>query len=131
MKRGTLYADVVAAVFHSPLAGYGLGSFEGVFRTFQSEQLSVNKAWLSAHSAPLEVIFETGVIVFCVIPLAALTYARSALRKLKIDDCPTKFAGFGVFVSGSAHSLFDNTLSIPAVGLTFAVGLGLANSVKE
>jgi len=30
---------------------------------------------------------------------------------------------------GLSHSLFDNTLSIPAVVITFAAGLGLARSV--
>ena len=126
--RLALYGDVIRAVAAAPATGYGIGSFEGAFRMLQSEAVSMDQAWLSAHSAPLETLFETGVVVF-LLPLAALIfYAHHALNGVKRDTGPASIAALGILAAGLSHSLFDNTLSIPAVGMTFAMGLGLAHS---
>lgn len=127
--RIALYGDVISAVAAKPLTGYGLGSFEGAFRVLQTEAVSMDRAWLSAHSAPLETLFETGVMVF-LLPLAALFfYAQQTLKYIKHDNDPARIAALGILIAGLSHSLFDNTLSIPAVGMTFAAGLGLARPV--
>ena len=126
--RLALYGDVISAVAAAPATGYGIGSFEGAFRMLQSEAVSMDRAWLSAHSAPLETLFETGVVVF-LLPLAALIfYAYRALIGIKRDTGPVNIAALGILAAGLSHSFFDNTLSIPTVGMTFAVGLGLAHS---
>ena len=55
-------------------------------------------------------------------------------KRLLIEQCtrdtgPASVAALGILATGLSHSLFDNTLSIPAVGMTFAAALGLARSV--
>ena len=89
----------------------------------------MDRAWLSAHSAPLETLFETGVVVF-LLPIAALVfYAKGLLISVERDTGPATVAALGILATGLSHSLFDNALSIPAVGMTFAAALGLARSV--
>lgn len=127
--RIALYGDVISAVATKPLTGYGLGSFEGAFRMLQGEAVSMDRAWLSAHSAPLEILFETGVLV-ALLPIAAFVlYAKRLLNGVEYDAGPASVAALGILATGLSHSLFDNTLSIPAVGMTLAAGLGLARSV--
>jgi hypothetical protein len=95
----------------------------------QGEAVSVDRAWLSAHSAPLETLFETGVFVL-LLPIAALAfYAKRLLSGVEHDTGPASVAALGILATGLSHSLFDNTLSIPAVGMTFAAALGLARWV--
>ena len=126
--RLALYGDVISAVAAAPVTGYGIGSFEGAFRMLQSEAVNMDRAWLSAHSAPLETLFETGVIVF-LLPFAAFVfYAKRLLIGIERDTGPASVAALGILATGLSHSLFDNTLSIPAVGMTFAAVLGLARS---
>ena len=123
-----LYGDVISAIAAAPVTGYGIGSFEGAFRMLQGEAVSVDRAWLSAHSAPLETFFETGVVVF-LLPIAALIfYVKKLLTDIEFDSGPASVAALGILATGLSHSLFDNTLSIPAVGMTFAAALGLARS---
>ena len=126
--RIALYGDVASAVAAKPLTGYGLGSFEGAFRMLQGEAVNMDRAWLSAHSAPLETLFETGVVLV-LLPIAALVLcAKRVLNGVEHDTGPASIAALGILATGLSHSLFDNTLSIPAVGMTFAAGLGLARS---
>jgi O-antigen ligase len=118
----------LAATAQSPLTGYGLGAFEEIFRVVQTEAVDVNLNWRSAHSAPLEVLFESGFLVF-LLPLAAFAfYAKSILKSDANSNPTTKIAALGILITGVLHGLFDNTLSTPGVGATFAACLGLASS---
>lgn len=124
--RITLYADVLQAIAAAPLTGYGLGSFDEVYRTLQSPSVNIDRAWRSAHSAPLETLFESGAAIF-VLPLAAIAlYGRRLTQTLKAKATAPALAAAGILATGLAHSLFDNTLATPAVGAVFAAGLGLA-----
>jgi hypothetical protein len=60
---------------------------------------------------------------------ALVFYAKKLLIDVTRDTGPASIAALGILATGLSHSLFDNTLSIPAVGMTFAAGLGLARSV--
>ena len=124
--RITLYADVLQAIAAAPLTGYGLGSFDEVYRTLQSPSVNIDRAWRSAHSAPLETLFESGAAIL-VLPLAAIAlYGRRLTHTLKAKATAPGLAAAGILATGLTHSLFDNTLSTPAVGAVFAAGLGLA-----
>lgn len=124
--RIVLYADVLQTIAAAPLTGYGLGSFEEVYRTLQSPSVNINRTWLSAHSAPLETLFETGAIVF-LIPLAStFLFVGNLLRTLRRSTTGPRLAALGIIATGLGHSLFDNTLSIPAIGAVFATALGAA-----
>lgn len=121
--RLALYQDLLAAIFQAPFTGYGLGTFEEVFRIIQTEAVDVNLTWRSAHSAPLEIIFETGVFVALLILATNLVFARRIYNAASHDaSC---LAALGILTTAGFHSLFDNSLSIPAVSVTLAIMLGL------
>jgi O-antigen ligase len=129
--RLALYQDVLAVIAQSPLTGYGLGSFKEVFRATQSEAVDVNLTWRSAHSAPLEIIFETGVVV-AILPLVAGTLLlKTIFKTTRSQPEPQGKAAFGVLITAAFHALFDNSLATPAVGITTACVLGLSQPTRS
>ena len=122
--RMSLYTDVTMAIFEMPFFGYGLGSFEALFRVHQTDALDINLTWLNAHSTPLETMFETGVFLL-VVPSAALLIKANNLLRLS-SASKENLASLGVLVIACTHGLFDNSSSIPAVAVVSACLLGLS-----
>ena len=128
--RLALYSDILIAISNAPLTGYGLGSFEEKYRMFQSETVNMNLTWMNAHSAPLEVVFETGIVTAVVLATAIVSLIVSISKNIQKFSSAQGLAAAGTLTLGVLHSLFDNSLAIPAVATTCATLLGLTNSVE-
>ena len=129
--RIALYADVLKAIAAAPLTGYGLGSFEEAYRTLQSPSVNIDRTWRSAHSAPLGTLFESGAVILLLPLTVTVLYWRNLASTLKNTATAQGLAAVGILSTGLAHSLFDNTLSIPAVGTVFAAALGAASPARS
>ena len=129
--RIKLYTDILQGLFLNPFTGYGLGSFEEEYRILQSETVNINLAWRNAHSAPLEILFETGLVVAVFLILSIVAYVTKISKRFSCDNSAASVAAAGVLVTGLSHSIFDNSLATPAVAMVFSCSLGLASHTKS
>ena len=84
---GMLYRLVTEAIGRRPLLGAGAGSFEILFPSLRTTDLSSCGVWDYAHSTILEIAFEMGVPVAGMVVLAALASLFILVRRaLKADQ---------------------------------------------
>lgn len=106
--RISLYKQVWAAIQERPLIGYGLGTFENVFRYHKSIDFDPVGIWLRAHNAYLEAMLGLGIpaslilLVACIIPISAILRASRDFRL----HAPA-LAAIAMVLSVALHSLFD------------------------
>lgn len=124
--RGRLFAPTVAAIGGRPLTGYGLGSFQGVFEAANDGTLYRQGYYLDkAHNTYLELALEGGIpaaaaLTACVAALAAPCLLALWRRRSLAFGLTGTVAAIGVGV----HALFDFSLQMPAVAVSFLALLG-------
>ena len=130
-SRVAIWSDVLRMVRDFPLVGSGLGTFETVYRQYQTTQ--VNYLVDHAHNDYLEFATDTGILgaVLLFVPifyllgkmiLAFLDDPRSYRRSVTLGCIGSTFAIL-------SHSLTDFNLQIPANTLSLAVILGIGYRV--
>ncbi len=128
--RLTAYAVTLRAIESNPWLGFGLGSFEGVFRIYRDPSMLL---WFQhAHNDYLEVALELGLPAALSLWLAVvfmIVLCAIGLWKRKRDAIYPALA-LGASVTVGLHSLADFSMHIPAVAATYAsiLGLGVAQS---
>lgn len=125
--RFAIWSDTLRLIRDFPLFGTGIGTFEIVYRQYQTTLL--DKLVDHAHSDYLEFASTTGIVgaALLFIPifylLARMIFAfledRRGYRRSVILGC------IGATLAILLHSLADFNLQIPANALTFAVILGI------
>lgn len=132
--RFVVYDAIVEAIKERPFTGYGLGSFQDVFRSFVPIA-GAGGEWDKAHNTYLEMVFELGlpaaILFYLALALVALRIARGALTRQRHLLVP--LAALGVIAAGAVHSLFDFSLQIPAIAMAFAfvTGLGYIQAFRQ
>jgi O-antigen ligase len=128
--RLSLYESTLRAIADRPLLGHGLGSFTEAVRLHAGQPTS---RWFNhAHNDYLEMALELGLPVtltlLTAVVLLLIACWRGVLRRGHLEICPILALSASILVG--VHGLFDFSLQIPAVTVTYAalLGLGVAQS---
>ncbi len=119
------YATTVQAIRANPWFGYGLGSFEDIFRHYRPSTflLPIDKA----HSDVLETMLDVGIVgIIMFAALFAALFTRcliGAYRRQRDAIYPCLGAAATVLVV--THAAVDFSLQIPAVAGTYAFLMGI------
>jgi O-antigen ligase len=122
--RTELYEMSLVGIALRPWTGWGLGSFDSVF--FLLQPTALVKIFDKAHNTYLELIFDIGVIGLllpCIVLWFAIRCAIGVQERQKYQEIPA--LGVSATAMVGIHSMFDFSLQIPAVALSFAVILGV------
>lgn len=125
--RRDLYLEVWTILQTNPLVGFGLGSFENVFRAYKSHQFDPWGNWLRAHNAYLELALGLG-IPAAVILLIAISIPIFMIIRLVIsgEASPVRLTAMASIFSIAAHSFLDFGIQSAGVSLPFFSLLGIA-----
>lgn len=125
VSRTELYSEVSSAISDRPILGYGLGSFENVFRFHKSINFDGYGTWHRAHNVYLDLALALG-IPFAVITVAALFIVLTILaRRIVARDVSTScMAMFAIFIMVALHSLADFSIQSGGNAITFSALLG-------
>ena len=134
--RWQVYSLAVEAIGRRPLLGTGAGSFEILFPSLRTTDLSNWGVWDYAHSTILEIAVEMGLPVAGMVTLAALASIFLLVRRaLKVDlRYRLSLAAIaGIAVTTYLHSLIDFSLQIPGYSIPFGIliGCGLADATAD
>jgi len=123
--RLAIYSASLQAIGLRPFAGWGLGSFEGIYTVLQP--FSVKLIYTQAHNTFLESAVELGIpVAFCLVGGIVLLVLRclvGVFQRSRDIHYPAMAVGCAVVVG--VHSLFDFSLQIPAVAIGFSALLGM------
>lgn len=117
--RFKAYPYMIDAIFNKPLTGYGLGTFEEIFRVYREADVTAN--FDRAHNDYLELALTAGIpaaiilIIACILPLFTLIGA------LKFGAQYRSFIALGITatIQLGLHSFVDFSLQMPAVSYTW------------
>jgi O-antigen ligase len=134
--RWHVYGIAAEAIGRRPWLGAGAGSFEMLFPSLRTADLSNWGVWDYAHSTILEIAFEMGLPVAGLVALAALASIFILVRRaLKADQRhrASLAAIVGIAVMTYLHSLIDFSLQIPGYAIPFGIliGCGLADATAD
>ena len=134
--RWQVYSLAAEAIGRRPLLGAGAGSFEILFPSLRTTDLSSWGVWDYAHSTILEIAVEMGLPVAGMVTLAALASIFLLVRRaLKVDlRYRLSLAAIaGIAVMTYLHSLIDFSLQIPGYSIPFGIliGCGLADATAD
>lgn len=124
--RLAVWKNTWQIVTEHPWAGIGLGSFEWVFPSYQSERLT--RGWAHAHNDYLELLAELGLPAFFVLIFSFLVLWLRIWRRLRISHSPSSaflWGGLVGITSLSLHGLTDFNFAIPANGMLFVFLFGM------
>lgn len=123
--RATVYNFCMAAIGDNPWLGYGLGSFQAVFRMYND---SVSASFNHAHSDILESLVDlglpAGLMLWAAMALLISGVIRGLFKRRRHGLFPALGCAACVIVLG--HSAVDFSLQIPGVVMPFAMLLGLS-----
>jgi len=124
--RLEVYGMTTDAAADNPLLGFGYGTFTDSFRLYRDDRLGAH--YDKAHNTYLENIFELGwpaaLVLFGCIAWLGLRCLQATGRRGRDWSYPATGAAATVLVG--VHSLFDFSLQMPAVAITYACVLGVA-----
>ncbi|REJ81856.1 MAG: O-antigen ligase domain-containing protein [Acidobacteria bacterium] len=116
-QRWTVYRTTFALWLERPLLGHGLGAFREAFDRVQPE--SLQRDWWHAHSDPLELLADVGLIGTVPLVLVWLALVVGLMRRrlggaLRGDDGDLAEALACSLLAGAAHCCVDFPLANPA-----------------
>lgn len=124
--RMVVYEMTADAIDDNPLLGFGYGTYSDSFRLYRDDRLAGH--FDKTHNTYLENIFElgwpaAGMLFLCIgwITLICLKGVFSRGR-----DWAYPATGVAATILVGIHSLFDFSLQMPAVAITYACILGTA-----
>ncbi len=123
--RADVYKLCLAAIGDNPWLGYGLGSFQAVYRLYnQTILLSFDRA----HSDILESLVDLGLPMGLMLWAAIILLISGVIRGILKRHRHGVFPAVGVAASliVLVHSGMDFSLQIPGVAMPFAMLLGMA-----
>jgi O-antigen ligase len=131
--RFEVYRSTLAIIRDYPWSGTGLGTFAWIFPGYRTDSISSWGTWDRAHSTPLEIAAEQGLIFCAAVLLAWLLVFLLLIRgvRQRRGDKLIVIAALTVAAISCFHSLIDFSLQIPGFTLPIlaVVGAGLAQSV--
>lgn len=129
LSRMSVYDMCIAAIGDNPWLGYGLGSFQAVFRMYNQ---SVSASFDHAHSDILESLVDLGLPAGLMLWMAMLLLISGLVRGISKRRRNGLYPALGLATTLMVlvHSGVDFSLQIPGVAMPFAMllGVGLAQS---
>ena len=128
--RVAAYGIALRAIASNPWLGFGLGSFESVFRLYRDPTFTM---WFQhAHNDYLEIAIELGIpaaLMLLTALVLLISCCVSGIWRRKRHEIFSVLA-LSASVTVGLHSLADFSMQIPAVAATYAalLGLGVAQS---
>ena len=134
--RWQVYGLVADAIGRRPSLGAGAGSFEALFPSLRTADLSSWGVWDYAHSTIVEIAFEMGLPVAALVTLAALASIFILVRRALDAELRYRVslaAIVGIAVTTYLHSLIDFSLQVPGYAIPFGIliGCGLAHATAD
>lgn len=132
LSRYGMYTTTLQAVPDYLPVGSGIGSFVDVYRQ-QEDATKVDRVYANhAHSDPIELLLETGLIGVALM-LAFLFWWARRVAAIWTRAEPDAFARAATIASGAilAHSFFDYPLRTAAISALFAAALALMADPRE
>jgi O-antigen ligase len=126
--RFLLWKNALLVLKDHPWAGTGLGSFNWIFPSYQSEQFILG--WSHVHNDYLELAIELGLPAFLLLTVFFLSLFGALLQKLaavREDIFPLMWGTFLSVLALLLHGLVDFNFAIPANGILFLMILGFAS----
>lgn len=124
--RQRVYGLTLGLIGDQPWLGHGLGSFAAYFATVRPPELP--HVWTEAHNTYLELAFDLGIpamlLMVCVIIWLLARCVRGGVDRHR--DALYPLLGVAATLLVGFHSLFDFSLQIPAVTVTWITILGMA-----
>jgi len=123
--RLLLWNDAVHMIHNAPLTGWGLGTYQIVYPLFSTTPMPFIMD--KAHNDYLELAAGWGLPAAVLWWVALLWLNGVCLRGLFVRRSNLLFPalGIGASILVGIHSLFDFSLQMPAVALTYATILGM------
>jgi len=124
--RARAAAIMTDAVADSPIAGFGRGAFEPAFDLYRDPALTVR--FDRGHQDYLETLFELGVpagLLLLALPIILGLVYMVGIRTRK-RDTQLPALGLAALSLVGVHALFDFSLQLPAVAMTFTALAALA-----
>lgn len=123
-----VYQVTTGAIEDNPILGFGYGTFTDSFRLYRDDSLGAH--YDKAHNTYLENIFELGwpaaVLLFLCIAWMTLICVGGVRNRGR--DWVYPATGVAATVLVAIHSLFDFSLQMPGVAITYACILGVASA---
>ncbi len=125
-SRLRIWYTSLQAIWLSPWLGWGLGGFADIYTVLQPSSILIPNNL--AHSTPLEVVVELGVVAAVpALAVVALPWAiclwGALRRRLSHRYLPT--AAFAVAAVPILHSTVDFSLQMPAIAFVTSAFLGM------
>ncbi len=124
-NRTFIWQASLRAAQASPWLGWGLGTFPEIYAAYQPDEIS--QANDKAHSSPIELYVETGILgavpglLMVLIPWAVCLWGAFQRRRQR----HLVVAAFAVPGIAILHSAVDFSLQIPAIAFVSAAFLGM------
>jgi len=124
--RVQVYELSLAAVADRPIVGFGLGTFEDVFRLYRTPAFP--DRFGKAHNSYLELAVELGLPATLLFMFTLAVLVHHCLRGVVVRRWDVAFPALGLAltVQMGLHSLVDFPLQLPAVAATYAALLATA-----
>lgn len=124
-ERPLLYNVALDWISQRPWSGWGLGSFQSLYSIMQPA--SVQMYFDKTHDTYLELLLDLGIPFGLVLPLVVLSLAARCAWGLRERARHQEFPAVAISatVLVGIHSMFDFSLQIPAVALTYTVLLAI------
>ncbi len=126
--RMQVYTLAAEAIVDNPVLGFGYGTFADSFRLYRDDRLMAH--FDKTHNTYLENIFELGwpiaSVLFLCIGWMTLLCFKGALRRGR--DWVYPATGVAASVLVAIHSVFDFSLQMPGIAITYACILGVASA---
>ncbi len=131
-SRSAFWGAAWDAFSESPWVGIGPGTFPSAY--IQYNAVPPDRPYLHAHSVPFTLAAESGIFGILGLVIFIVFVVRQIWKSglsLSADDRVRWVALVAVLVGFSTHSLVDNFLPYPSIGITVAVLLALLLSQKN
>jgi len=134
-QRLSVYPIILDAIADRPLTGFGLGTFDNVFRIYRDETISLY--FDRAHSDYLELALTAGILATALIIVTITVLLGFLASSLSVGIQYRSFIALGITttIQLALHSLVDFSLQIPAVSYMWcailAVSAALAAKCKN
>ena len=131
--RFLAYPYTLDAIADNPVFGFGLGTFDEVYRYYRGEDVTLY--FDRAHNDYIEIAFTAGIPAALVLLTAWLVIFTCFVTHLKYGVQYRSFIALGlaVMVQLGLHSLVDFSLQMPAVSYTWValIAASLAISIRS
>lgn len=130
-QRFEVYPLIVEAIMDRPLAGFGLGTFDDVFRMYRNQDVTIY--FDRAHNDYLELAMTAGIPAATMLVVAFIVFVAFLFSRLKVGAQYRAFIALGITssIQLGLHSLVDFSLQIPAISYMWCAILAASVSVAN